>query len=93
MKWANKKELMLFEQEISAPQSETIVEPKISKQKEIESFIDYLETLIESELNRKARSATDDMIKCSVALAHEKDKRALLNIINGYKWDKIPEYI
>lgn len=54
---------------------------------ELKEFIDFLEKEIDKELCRKPLSLEDAAVKCSVAMVYEKDKNALINILNGRHWN------
>lgn len=58
-----------------------------SIQKELKDFIDFLEKEIDKELCRTPLSPEDAVVKCSVAMSYEKDKNALINILNGRHWN------
>lgn len=54
---------------------------------ELKEFIDFLEKEIDKELCRTPLSPEDAVVKCSVAMAYEKDKNVLINILNGRRWN------
>ena len=56
--------------------------------KELEDLIDFLDKQIDKELCRKPLSPEDAVVKCSVAMAYEKDKNSLINILNGRHWNE-----
>lgn len=62
--------------------------PSNSIVKQLNEFIDFLEDQIEKELCRKPLSVEDSLVKCAVAQAYEKDRNALINIINGRHWNE-----
>ena len=41
----------------------------------------------DKELCRLPLSTEDAMVKSAIAMSYEKDKHALINIINGRKWN------
>lgn len=55
---------------------------------ELKDLIDFLENEIDKELCRTPLSPEDAVVKCSVAMAYEKDKNALINILNGRRWNE-----
>lgn len=59
--------------------------------KELNDLIDFLDEQIEKELCRKPLSPEDAVVKCSVAMAYEKDKNALINILNDRHWNENPQ--
>lgn len=60
-----------------------------SIKKELKDFINFLEKEIDKELCRTPLSPEDAVVKCSVAMAYEKDKNALINILNGKRWNEL----
>jgi transcription initiation factor TFIIIB Brf1 subunit/transcription initiation factor TFIIB len=56
---------------------------------ELNKFIVFLDKEIDKELCRIPLSPEDAVVKCSVAMTYEKDKNALINIINGRPWNEI----
>lgn len=57
---------------------------------QLNEFINFLETEIDKELCRTPLSPEDAAVKCSIAMTYEKDKNALINIINGRYWNENP---
>lgn len=55
---------------------------------EIKDFVAYLDEKIDDELGRKSSSPEAVVIKCHIAQAYEKDKNALINILNGRHWNE-----
>lgn len=92
IKWLGKDELRAFQ--VSKENNHT-GDTKISNSEEtiiteLNKFIDYLENRIDEELCRKPLSIEDSLVKCAVAQAYEKDKNALINILNGRHWHENP---
>lgn len=58
-----------------------------SIKKELNDLIDFLNEQIDRELCRRPISVEDSLVKCAVAQAYEKDKNALINILNGRHWN------
>ena len=52
----------------------------------IEEFIQRLDKEIDRLLVEKPKSIEDSLVKCAQAQCYEKDKNALINIINGKKY-------
>lgn len=46
-------------------------------------FVNFLDKKINEELEREPLSQSDSIAKCSYSLALERDKNALINILNG----------
>jgi hypothetical protein len=55
---------------------------------ELNDLIDFLDEQIDKELCRRPLSAEDSLVKCAVAQTYEKDKNALINILNGRHWNE-----
>jgi endogenous inhibitor of DNA gyrase (YacG/DUF329 family) len=56
--------------------------------KELNDLVDFLDKQIDKELCRTPLSIEDSLVKCAVAQAYEKDKNALINILNGRSWNE-----
>ena len=54
-------------------------------------FVDFLDKKINEELERKPLSQSDSIAKCSYSLALERDKNALINILNGREFHDMGE--
>jgi hypothetical protein len=54
-------------------------------------FVDFLDKKINEELERKPLSQSDSIAKCSYSLALERDKNALINILNGREFHDMRE--
>ena len=54
-------------------------------------FVEFLDKNIDEELERKPLSQSDSIAKCSYSLALERDKNALINIINGREFHDMGE--
>lgn len=97
IKWLGKDELRAFEN-AKIKENERIHSNLVdcalgnvgfnSIQKELKDFIDFLEKEIDKELCMIPLSPEDAVVKCSVAMAYEKDKNALINILNGKRWNE-----
>ncbi|MBU5331766.1 hypothetical protein KQI61_06115 [Anaerocolumna aminovalerica] len=61
-----------------------------SIKKELSEFIDFLDEQIDKEICRTPLSITDSAVKSATALAYERDRKALINILNGRHWNENP---
>jgi hypothetical protein len=52
----------------------------------LEEFVDWLDNEIERQLIRDKLSAEDGLMACAYAHAYEKDKNAILAILNGKRY-------
>lgn len=52
----------------------------------LKEFTDYLDKVIDREMMKEPLSEGDSIRKCAYCTALERDKNALLNIINGKDW-------
>ena len=57
---------------------------------ELYDLINFLDEQIDKELCGRPLSAEDSLVKCAIAQAYEKDKNALINILNGRHWNENP---
>lgn len=72
IKWLSKKEVTEFNSK-----SFSTIEDRLWR------FVEFLEKKIDEELEREPLSQSDSIAKCSYSLALERDKNALINILNG----------
>lgn len=72
IKWLSKKEVTDFNSK-----SFSTIEDRLWR------FVEFLENKIDEELEREPLSQSDSIAKCSYSLALERDKNALINILNG----------
>ena len=72
IKWLSKKEVTDFNSK-----SFSTIEDRLWR------FVEFLEKKIDEELEREPLSQSDSIAKCSYSLALERDKNALINILNG----------
>lgn len=92
IKWLGKDELRAFEN-AKVENHQKLVDNRIDDigvniiKRELKEFIDFLDKEIDKELCRTPLSPEDAVVKCSVAMAYEKDKNALINILNGRRWN------
>ena len=54
-------------------------------------FVEFLDKKIDKELEREPLSQSDSIAKCSYSLALERDKNALINILNGREFHDMGE--
>lgn len=54
-------------------------------------FVEFLDKKIDEELEREPLSQSDSIAKCSYSLALERDKNALINILNGREFHDMGE--
>lgn len=54
-------------------------------------FVEFLDKKIDEELGREPLSQSDSIAKCSYSLALERDKNALINILNGREFHDMGE--
>lgn len=59
-----------------------------SIKKELNDLIDFLDEQIDKEICRNPLSMEDSLVKCATAQAYNKDKNALINILNGRHWNE-----
>ena len=88
MKWLSKKETADFNKlSVSDVQLDTNGDIKGKLVPTIEDrlwrFVKFLDKKIDEELEREPLSQFDSIAKCSYSLALERDKNALINILNG----------
>lgn len=88
MKWLSKKELTDFNKlSVSDVQINTNgdIHGKLipSIEDRLWRFVDFLDKKIDKELEREPLSQSDSIAKCSYSLALERDKNALINILDG----------
>lgn len=83
IKWLSKDEVRAFEVTENKNVSNDFIK------EELERFVDYLNKSIDNELTRNHLSKEDDIRKCSYCLALERDKNAIINILNGKKFNEV----
>lgn len=81
-KWLNKDEVRVYSKKNK--QENTDDTKHIIDQ--LKEFTDYLDKVIDRELMKEPLSEGDSIRKCAYCTALERDKNALLNIINGKDW-------
>lgn len=96
MKWLSKKEVTDFNKlSVSDVQIDTNGDIHGKLVLPIEDrlwrFVDFLNKKIDEELEREPLSQSDSIAKCSYSLALERDKNALINILNGREFHDMGE--
>lgn len=89
IKWLSKDELRAFEynsQEKSVHKTEPDKKDMTTKLKE---FVSYLDKAIDAEYEKFPVSPEDAIRKSSYCLALERDKNAIVNIINGKEFNYV----
>ena len=92
IKWLGKDELLAFNESkknVSKQKEEIESKNDFSIIKQLNDFINFLDKQIDNELRRPPLSTEDAMVKSAIAMSYEKDKRALINIVNGRKWNEV----
>lgn len=91
IKWLSKDEIRVFE--FYKNNKVKVIENKSASnnfiKEELERFVDFLDITIENEFTRNHLSKEDDIRKCSYCLALERDKNAIINILNGKKFNEV----
>lgn len=91
IKWLSKDEIRVFEfyknNKVKVTENKSASNDFIKE--ELERFVDFLDITIENELTRNHLSKEDDIRKCSYCLALERDKNAIINILNGKKFNEV----
>lgn len=98
MKWLSKKEVNDFnKRNVTDIQLDTNgnIHGKLTPSIEdhLWRFVDFLDKKINEELEREPLSQADSIAKCSYSLALERDKNALINILNGREFHDMGEEI
>lgn len=96
MKWLSKKEVADFNKlSISDVHLDTNgnIHGKLipSIEDRLWRFVEFLDKKINEELKREPLSQSDSIAKCSYSLALERDKNALINILNGREFHDMGE--
>nr|DAR46253.1 MAG TPA: hypothetical protein [Caudoviricetes sp.] len=96
MKWLSKKEVTDFNKcNVADVQIDTNgdIHGKLvsSIEDRLWRFVEFLDKKINEELEREPLSQSDSIAKCSYSLALERDKNALINILNGREFYDIGE--
>lgn len=96
MKWLSKKEVTDFNK-LSVSDIQFDINGNIygklipSIEDRLWRFIEFLDKKIDEELEREPLSQSDSIAKCSYSLALERDKNALINILNGREFHDMGE--
>lgn len=90
MKWLSKKEIADFNKcNVTDVQLDT--NGNIRQEDRLRRFVEFLDKKIDEELEREPLSQSDSIAKCSYSLALERDKNALINILNGREFHDMGE--
>lgn len=85
--WLSKKELKEFHEPTKEENSvNDYVEDEMTLKKRLQEFIDYLDQAIDKEYDKLPISSEDAIRKSSYCLALERDKNALINILDGKRY-------
>lgn len=96
IKWLSKKEVVDFNNcNVADVQFDTNgnIHGKLipSIEDRLWRFVEFLNKKIDKELEREPLSQSDSIAKCSYSLALERDKNALINILNGREFHDMGE--
>lgn len=92
MKWLSKKEVSGFNKRNVSDVNGNIHGKLVSSiEDRLWRFVDFLDKKIDEELKREPLSQSDSIAKCSYSLALERDKNALINILNGREFHDMGE--
>lgn len=92
MKWLSKKEVTDFNKlSASDVQIDTNGDIHGTIEDRLWRFVEFLYKKINEELEREPLSQLDSIAKCSYSLALERDKNALINILNGREFHDMGE--
>ena len=85
-KWLNKNEVRVYSESNTTEESKENANDLKRIIDQLKEFTDYLDKVIDRELMKEPLSEGDSIRKCAYCTALERDKNALLNIINGKDW-------
>ncbi len=85
-KWLNKDEVRVYSESNTTEESKENANDLKRIIDQLKEFTDYLDKVIDRELMKEPLSEGDSIRKCAYCTALERDKNALLNIINGKDW-------
>ena len=88
-KWMNKNEIRAFNAQNDVLESSDTAYNDIVER--LQEFADRLVKEVDKTLTRTPISDTDAIVKCALAQAYEKDKNAILAIINGKRYFEVTE--
>lgn len=84
VKWLSKKEVSDFnKRNVTDVNGNINGKLAFSIEDRLRRFVEFLDKKIDEELEREPLSQSDSIAKCSYSLALERDKNALINILNG----------
>lgn len=93
IKWLSKSEVKEYEDILVIKKDSSDIKDKnelVTKEfliSQLNDFCEFLDKKVEHELTREPLSKEDALIKCSVAVAYERDKNTLLRILDGQNWN------
>lgn len=85
-KWLNKDEIRVYSESNRTEGSKENANDFKRIIDQLKEFTDYLDKVIDRELMKEPLSEGDSIRKCAYCTALERDKNALLNIIEGKDW-------
>lgn len=85
-KWLNKDEVRIYSELNRTEKSKENTDGSKYIIDQLKEFTDYLDKVINRELMKEPLSEGDSIRKCAYCTALERDKNALLNIIEGKDW-------
>lgn len=85
-KWLNKDEIRVYSELNRTEESKENANNLKRIIDQLKEFTDYLDKVIDRELMKEPLSEGDSIRKCAYCTALERDKNALLNIIEGKDW-------
>ena len=88
-KWLNKDEVRIYSELNRTEKSKENTDGSKYIIDQLKEFTDYLDKVIDRELMKEPLSEGDSIRKCAYCTALERDKNALLNIIEGKDWRSI----
>ena len=88
-KWLNKDEVRIYSELNKTEKSKENTDGSKYIIDQLKEFTDYLDKVINRELMKEPLSEGDGIRKCAYCTALERDKNALLNIIEGKDWRSI----
>ena len=85
-KWLSKDEVRIYSEKNRQENLEENTDDFKRVINQLKDFTDYLDKIIDRELTKEPLSEGDSIRKCAYCTALERDKNALLNIIDGKDW-------
>lgn len=85
-KWLSKDEVRIYSEKNRQENLEENTDDFKRVINQLKDFTDYLDKIIDRELMKEPLSEGDSIRKCAYCTVLERDKNALLNIIDGKDW-------